>query len=139
MTTKTRCPAAAKKTAAVRARAKPAGTSAGAATAADAPSQCPAVSAPVEAAIVPARTEAPATTHERWVRQACKLTEAEYGALSRLKKRASTLGRPMKRGELLRAGLQLLAALDDASLFSALDHASIPRRASRRVTGASST
>lgn len=79
-----------------------------------------------------------ARPHERWVRQPCKLTEAEYDTLSSLKKRASGLARPMKRGELLRVGLQMLAALDDAALFEALDRAPIPRRVSRRVTAASS-
>lgn len=65
---------------------------------------------------------------ERWVRQGCKLTEAEYGALSALKKRASELARPMKRSELLRVGLQALARLDDAALFDELDRASLARR-----------
>ncbi|GAB1595780.1 hypothetical protein [Lysobacter claricitrinus] len=65
---------------------------------------------------------------ERWLRQGCKLTEAEYGALSALKKRASELARPMKRSELLRVGLQALARLDDAALFDELDRSSLARR-----------
>ena len=70
----------------------------------------------------------PSRAASRWVRQDCKLTEAEYGALSLLKKRAAALARPMKRGELLRVGLQMLAHLDDAALFEALDGALLPRR-----------
>lgn len=87
---------------------------------------------------VPAEKQTPAshvarsakTEPARQVRQVCKLSEQEYGQLSVLKKRSRNLARPMKRGELLRVGLQLLAALDDAALFDALDRAALPRRAS---------
>ena len=65
---------------------------------------------------------------DRWVRQACKMTEREYDALTRLKRRAGQLARPMRRSELLRAGVQALARLDDVELFEALDAAAIPRR-----------
>lgn len=57
----------------------------------------------------------------RRVRQACRLSEDEYARLGALKKRAGSLARPMKRGELLRAGLHVLLRMPDDELFRALD------------------
>lgn len=57
----------------------------------------------------------------RRVRQACRLSEDEYARLGALKKRAGALARPMKRGELLRAGLHVLLRMPDDELFRALD------------------
>lgn len=57
----------------------------------------------------------------RWVRQSCRLTEAEYTQLTALKKRAAGLARPVKRGRLLRAGLHSLLCMSDDELFSLLD------------------
>lgn len=75
----------------------------------------------------PVKPAALADTRVPGVRQACKLTADEYAQLTALKKRASRVARPMKRGELLRAGLHALLAMDDAALFAALDR--VPPRA----------
>lgn len=50
-----------------------------------------------------------------------KLADEEHAQLSALKDRLQTLGRRVKRGELLRAGLLLLVALSDDQLKSAMD------------------
>jgi hypothetical protein len=63
----------------------------------------------------------PSSTRVRWVRQSCRLTTAEYGELTEVKKRASALARPTKRGGLLRAGLYALRGMSDAQLFALLD------------------
>lgn len=44
----------------------------------------------------------------------------EFDRLRALKQRARALGRPAKKSELLRAGLQCLAHADDAALLAAL-------------------
>lgn len=48
----------------------------------------------------------------------------EYAQISTLKKRLEGLGQPVKKSELLRAGLKLLAGMDDAALQASL--ASVP-------------
>lgn len=67
------------------------------------------------------RGGAEAKPRTRWVRQSCRLTEAEYTQLTALKKRAAGLARPVKRGRLLRAGLHALLCMSDDELFSLLD------------------
>lgn len=74
----------------------------------------------------PSRAQAPRV---HWVRQSCRLTTAEYGELSALKKRAAALARPMKRGRLLRAGLYALRGMSDAQLFALLDSLPDPEAA----------
>lgn len=49
-----------------------------------------------------------------------KLADDEYARLTVLKQRLETLGRSVKRGELLRAGLLVLMALNDDQLKSAV-------------------
>jgi hypothetical protein len=49
-----------------------------------------------------------------------KMTEAEYAQLSALKTRVMLSGTSIRRSELLRAGLMLLATLDDVQLKKAL-------------------
>lgn len=75
---------------------------------------------PAPRAAQAADTPAP-TARVHWVRQACRLTPSEYEALSALKKRASRLARPTKRGRLLRAGLYALQRMSDDELFALLD------------------
>jgi len=48
----------------------------------------------------------------------------EYAALAQLKQRALASAHPVKKSELLRAGVKLLAGLGDAALMRAL--ASVP-------------
>lgn len=81
----------------------------------------PEPAAPAKAAkAAPDESRAPAP-RTQWVRQSCRLTTAEYGELSTLKKRAAALARPMKRGRLLRAGLHAMCGMSDAQLFALLD------------------
>ena len=54
------------------------------------------------------------------IREKFKITKVEYTALEDLKERASKLGSPAKRSELLRAGVKALAALSDGAFRSAL-------------------
>lgn len=54
-----------------------------------------------------------------------KLADDEYARLTALKQRLETLGARVKRSELLRAGLLLLAAMNDAQLKKAVAGAGI--------------
>ena len=56
----------------------------------------------------------------KMVRDSFTMPKAEYAALDELKQRAALLGRPLKKSELLRAGVKLLAALPDAKFLAAL-------------------
>ncbi|WP_240635957.1 hypothetical protein [Caldimonas tepidiphila] len=55
------------------------------------------------------------------VRDSFTIPRAEYETISALKARALKLERSVKKSELLRAGLMLLAGLDDAALLRAVD------------------
>ena len=46
----------------------------------------------------------------------------EYAVLDVLKLRAAKLGRPVKKSELLRAGVKALEAMSDTALTQALDN-----------------
>lgn len=54
------------------------------------------------------------------VRDSFTIPKAEYVVLDELKQRANKLSRPVKKSELLRAGLKALAALSDAAFLTAL-------------------
>lgn len=54
------------------------------------------------------------------VRDSFTIPKDEYAVIESLKQRASTLAHPVKKSELLRAGLKLLATLPDSSLRTAL-------------------
>lgn len=54
------------------------------------------------------------------VRDSFTMPQDEYEQLDALKRRALALPMPIKKSELLRAGLKLLASLDDADLAQAL-------------------
>ena len=56
----------------------------------------------------------------KMVRDSFIMPKAEYAALDELKQRAALLGCPLKKSELLRAGIKLLAALPDTLLLGAL-------------------
>jgi len=57
----------------------------------------------------------------RLVRDSFTMPESDFGLIAQLKQRALAFQRPTKKSELLRAGLQVLQALDDARLRKALD------------------
>ncbi len=55
------------------------------------------------------------------VRDSFTMPREDFERIARLKSRASDFKRPAKKSELLRAGLQALERLDDASLHAALN------------------
>lgn len=54
------------------------------------------------------------------VRDSFTIPKAEYLVLDELKQRAAVLARPVKKSELLRAGIKALAAMSDAAFLAAL-------------------
>lgn len=71
--------------------------------------------APAEKMLLPEKTK-----KAKMVRDSFAMPKAEYAALDELKQRAALLGRPLKKSELLRVGIKLLAALPDTRLLAAL-------------------
>lgn len=66
------------------------------------------------------KTEAPRPQKIRMVRDSFTFPETEHKRLVELKKRVIGLGAEVKKGELVRAGLALLAALDNPKLLKAV-------------------
>ena len=56
----------------------------------------------------------------KMVRDSFTFPKAEYAVLDGLKMRAAKLGNPVKKTELLRAGIKALAAMQDAAFVTAL-------------------
>ena len=54
------------------------------------------------------------------MRDSFTIPKIEYKVLQDSKDRAAALGRPVKKSELLRAGLKALAGMSDAAFVSAL-------------------
>ena len=54
------------------------------------------------------------------VRDSFTIPKAEYTVLEQLKQRAAQSGAPAKKSELLRAGLKVLAGMEDAAFIAAL-------------------
>ena len=78
------------------------------------------VAAPVPAAAPPK----PAAAHkpkDKLVRDSFTMPRSDFELIALLKERALTFKRPTKKSELLRAGLQALAALNQKQLQTALD------------------
>lgn len=73
---------------------------------------------------VQAAAEKPAAPEKikkpKLVRDSFTIPKAEYVVLDELKQRAAQLTRPIKKSELLRAGIKLLAAMPDAQFLDAL-------------------
>lgn len=76
----------------------------------------------VETAVAakPASVE-PAKLREELVRDSFTMPQSDFTLIAQLKERALATKRAAKKSELLRAGLQALAALDSKSLVAALD------------------
>jgi hypothetical protein len=55
------------------------------------------------------------------VRDSFTMPKVEYAGIEVLKQRAAKLARPVKKSELLRAGVKLLNALDDKALLAAVN------------------
>jgi hypothetical protein len=81
------------------------------------------VKAPAAAPVPAAATSAPKAprTKEKLVRDSFTMPRAEFAVIHELKERALGFKRATKKSELLRAGLQVLAALDDTTLKTVLD------------------
>lgn len=78
------------------------------------------------AKIAKPKTDAPLQKPEKikMERDSFTMPREEYAQIATLKKRLDVLGKPAKKSELLRAGLKLLAGMDDALLLTSL--AAIP-------------
>ena len=69
----------------------------------------------------PEKTAAPHKTKKaKLVRDSFTIPKAEYLVLDELKQRAALLARPVKKSELLRAGIKMLATVSNAALLTAL-------------------
>jgi hypothetical protein len=55
------------------------------------------------------------------VRDSFTIPKAEYGVLEELKQRAEKLARPVKKSELIRASIKVLASLSGAAFLTALN------------------
>ena len=55
-----------------------------------------------------------------WCATASPFPKAEYAVLQELKQRSAKLGRPAKKSEVLRAGVNALAAMGDAAFTAAI-------------------
>jgi hypothetical protein len=82
---------------------------------------------PKKAATKPAKTAAVAEPAKeakvkkpKLVRDSFTIPKDEYAVIDVLKQRATALGQPVKKSELLRAGLKVLATMSDSALRSAL-------------------
>jgi len=70
---------------------------------------------------LPAMPEAKHKAKEKLVRDSFTMPRGDFDLIALLKERALTFKRPTKKSELLRAGLQALAALNQKQLQTALD------------------
>jgi hypothetical protein len=73
--------------------------------------------------VAPARTTPPAVVKPKkpkLVRDSFTIPKDEFAVVDELKLRAGALGHPIKKSELLRAGLKLLASMADGPLLAAL-------------------
>jgi len=68
----------------------------------------------------PSSTAAAPKPKQRLVRDSFTMPKAEYAAIDELKRRAAKLEQPVKKSELLRAGIKALSGLPDAALLAAL-------------------
>lgn len=69
----------------------------------------------------PKPAPAPAAPKVKRVRESFRLPAEEQAQIARLKARAAELGRPARKSEVLRAGLQALVAAGDEELRTLLD------------------
>ena len=76
---------------------------------------------PVIKATTKAKDEKPAKVKKpKLVRDSFTIPKVEYSVLDELKQRAGKLTRPVKKSELLRAGIKALAAMSDAAFLASL-------------------
>lgn len=98
----------------------------------------PAAKAAVKSAVRPASKKAPtakpaaparksvdkvapkASRKIKMIRDSFTMPKDEYAAIASLKERGVKLGRPLRKSEILRAGIQALKALNDKALLAAI-------------------
>jgi hypothetical protein len=68
----------------------------------------------------PATPKAEKIKKPKMVRDSISIPKAEYAVLDALKIRCASLSKPVKKTELLRAGIKALAAMSDAALLAAV-------------------
>jgi hypothetical protein len=102
--------------AAVKPAAKPLAKAA--APAAKKPAAAPAAKAPAKPVVA---NDKPKTPKVKMERDSFTMPKDEYAQIAALKKRLEGLGKPVKKSELLRAGLKLLSTLNDTALKAALN------------------
>ncbi len=107
---------AVKKPAAAPAPVQPAGTAKKPARPSAKAKKPAAKPAPAPKAAKPVKAKKP-----KLVRDSFTIPKAEYVILDELKQRATTLAHPIKKSELLRAGIKALAAMNDTGFLSALE------------------
>lgn len=72
------------------------------------------------AATLPSGEKNAKSKKSKLVRDSFTIPKEEYAAIETLKQRAATLAHPIKKSELLRAGLKVLAGMSDATLRKSL-------------------
>lgn len=81
----------------------------------------PAIAKPLAAVFAQPKLEKPAKVKKpKLVRDSFTIPKPEYTVLDDLKQRAAKLARPVKKSELIRAGIKALAAMPDAAYLAAL-------------------
>ena len=85
-----------------------------------APASKPATATKAASAVKPTKATEPKGKKPKLVRDSFTIPKDEYAVLDTLKDRATALAHPVKKSELLRAGLKVLAGLSDSALRSAL-------------------
>lgn len=85
-----------------------------------APASKPATATKAASAVKPTKATETKGKKPKLVRDSFTIPKDEYAVLDTLKDRATALAHPVKKSELLRAGLKVLAGLSDSALRSAL-------------------
>ena len=80
----------------------------------------PAAKPVVKAAAKPAAPKVPKEKKIKMVRDSFTMPKPEFAVLDVLKIRAAKMGAPVKKTELLRAGIKALAAMSDAAFLAAV-------------------
>lgn len=75
---------------------------------------------PAKAEKAPKADKADKTRKPKLVRDSFTIPKDEYAVLDALKQRAARLGRPAKKSEVLRAGVQALAAMPDSAFLASV-------------------
>lgn len=114
-------PTPAKKSTTKKVLAKPAVKVAAKPAAKTAPKPAPKpVPSKAKVATKPTTPKAVKAKKPKMVRDSISIPKAEYAVLDALKIRCAALAKPVKKTELLRAGIKVLASLSDAALLSAV-------------------